>query len=158
MLSASGTTGGRKPTDNSKRSEREDRGEAQHGKGAGEQPGWAPREYLERALESIEKAEGDGIEDIHERWRDTLDHSLRAAGTTTRRAACKIEKAVYEQVMTRFTPYYFDNELVTANIRQTTRLETDDGFVFEVNVNDDELKGDVGQRLDRSNGTGQESP
>jgi hypothetical protein len=60
--------------------------------------------------------------------------------------------------MIRFTPYYFDNELVSANIRETTRLENGTEFVFEVDVNDDQLKQEVSQRLDRSNGTGQESP
>ena len=38
--------------------------------------------------------------------------------------------------MTQMSPYYFDNELVSANLR---RAEVDD-YVFEVNVNDDDLK------------------
>lgn len=130
--------------------------------GAGEQAGQAAGEDLERAsehaLESIEKAEGDGPEDILEKWEDAIEHGLRAVDTTTRKAIRTIETTVYEQVMTRFTPYYFDNELVNANIRETTRLENGTEFVFEVNVNDDQLKREVSQRLDRSNGTGQESP
>ncbi len=54
---------------------------------------------------------------------------------------------VYEQVMTRFTPYYFDNDLVSANIREATRSENGTEFAFEVNVNDDQLKQEVSQRL-----------
>ena len=57
--------------------------------------------------------------------------------------------------MTRFTQYYFDNGLVSANIRQTTRLDDGVEFVFEVTVNDDELVEEVGQRLGSTNGTGQ---
>ena len=119
--------------------------------GAGEQAGQAAREDLERAseraLESIEKAEGDGPEDMLEKWEDAIEHGLRAVDTTTRKAIRTLETAVYEQVMTRFTPYYFDNELVSANIRETTRLENGPEFIFEVNVNDDQLKQEVSQRL-----------
>ncbi|WP_318570575.1 DUF5828 family protein [Salinigranum marinum] len=128
---------------------------------AGEEAGQAAREDLERAsehaLESIEKVEGDGPEDVLEKWEDALEHGLRAVDTTTRKAIRTIETAVYEQIMTRFTPYYLDNDLVSANIRETARLENGDEFVFEVDVNDDQLKQEVSQRLDRSNGTGQES-
>lgn len=128
-------------------------------KGAGEKAGRAPGEDLQRAsewtLESIETTERDDPVDILEKWENALDHALRAAYTTTRRAVRTIETAVYEQVLTRFTPCYFDNELVSANLRPTTRLEDDDAFVVEVNVNDDELNGKADQRLDRSNGTGQ---
>jgi len=42
---------------------------------------------------------------------------------------------------------YFDNELVSENIRRTSRLEDGDKFVFEVNINDLELKEQVGRRL-----------
>ena len=130
--------------------------------GAGEQAGQAAGEDLERAseraLESIAKAEGDGPEDVLEKWEDAIEHGLRAVDTTTRKAIRTIETAVYEQVMTRFTPYYFDNDLVSANIRETTRFENGTEFVFEVDINDDQLKQEVSQRLDRSNGTGQESP
>jgi hypothetical protein len=45
--------------------------------------------------------------------------------------------------MTQFTPYYFDNELVSANIARTR----DGEYVFEVNVNDDDLKTEARERL-----------
>ncbi|WP_423751781.1 DUF5828 family protein [Salinirarus marinus] len=115
--------------------------------GAGGQAEQAAKEDLERAseqaLESIEKARGDRPEDILEKWEDALEHGFRAVDTTTRKAIRTIETAVYEQVMTRFIPYYFDNELVSANIRETTRLENGTECVFEVNVNDDQLKQEV---------------
>lgn len=128
--------------------------------GSGERAGKAASEDLEqaskRAIESIEKAEGDGPEDILGKWEESLAHALRAVDTTTRKAVRTVETAVYEQVMTRFAPYYFDNDLVSANIRQTSRLEDSDEFVFEVNVNDDQLKEQVSQRLDIADGDGQE--
>jgi hypothetical protein len=48
--------------------------------------------------------------------------------------------------MTRIAPYYFDNELISANLR---RLGGEDAseYVFEVNINDDDLKIRVSNRL-----------
>ena len=46
--------------------------------------------------------------------------------------------------MTQLAPYYFDNELVSANAR---RIGEDD-YELEVNVNDDELKAAVAEHLD----------
>jgi len=119
--------------------------------GAGEQAGQAAREDLERAsehaLESMGKTEEDGPEDILGKYEDALEHGLRAVDTTTRKAVRTLETAVYEQVMTRFTPYYFHTDLVSADIRETTRLEDGDEFVFEVNINDDQLRENVSQRL-----------
>lgn len=49
--------------------------------------------------------------------------------------------------MTQLAPYYFDNELVSANIQRVGRASGDERFVFEVNVNDDELKSMVSETL-----------
>jgi hypothetical protein len=49
--------------------------------------------------------------------------------------------------MTQIAPYYFDNELVSANIQKSTRGEGDVEFVFEANINDDDLKDEVSTRL-----------
>ena len=49
--------------------------------------------------------------------------------------------------MTQLAPYYFDNELVSANIQKSTRGEDEVSFIFEVNVNDDDLKAEVSDRL-----------
>jgi hypothetical protein len=48
--------------------------------------------------------------------------------------------------MTQLAPYYFDNELVSANIQKSTRGD-DVSFIFEVNINDDDLKQHVSERL-----------
>ncbi len=64
--------------------------------GAGEQAGQAARENLERAsehaLESLEKAKGDGPEDMLEKWEDAIEHGLRAVDTTTRKAIRTFER------------------------------------------------------------------
>jgi len=123
------------------------------GERAGEPPSADLERASERAVESIETAEGDGPGDVVEKWTESLDHLLRAADTTARRAVRAVESTVYEEVMTRFTPYYFDDDLVSATLRRTTRLEDGEGFVFEVTVNDDDLKAELSRRLDAGDGT-----
>ena len=48
--------------------------------------------------------------------------------------------------MTQVSPYYFDNDLVSANIQRVGRGEARE-YVFEVNVNDDDLKIRVSNKL-----------
>ncbi|MFC7044029.1 DUF5828 family protein [Halobacteriaceae archaeon GCM10025711] len=118
--------------------------------GEGERAGKNPDEDLqtagEKLTESYEKLEDDDTKGAVERWQDSIDYVTRAADTAGRKALRKVEDTVYQRVMTQFTPYYFDNELVSANI-QRVRGE-DDEFVFEVNVNNDDLKDRVRDRLD----------
>jgi hypothetical protein len=49
--------------------------------------------------------------------------------------------------MTQLAPYYFDNELVSANVQKTARGDVEEQFIFEVNINDDERKQAVSDRL-----------
>ena len=120
--------------------------------GEGEKAGEAPSDDLrtagEKLSESYEEVEnGDGERAIR-RWQDSIDHVVRAADSAGRRAVRSVEDTLYRRVMTQLAPYYFDNELVSANLQKTTR-DGGDGptFVFEVNVNDDEVKAAVSDRL-----------
>jgi len=47
--------------------------------------------------------------------------------------------------MTKIAPYYFDNELVSANLQRVSDDEPE--YVFEINVNDDDLKIRVSNKL-----------
>ncbi|WP_232686475.1 DUF5828 family protein [Halobacterium zhouii] len=115
--------------------------------GAGEKAGQSPDEDLqtagERLTESYEKLE-NGEDGAVEKWQDSLGHVKRAADTAGRKALRRVENAVYQNVMTQVAPYYFDNDLVSANIQ---RVRSQDEFVFEVNVNDDALKEAVREHL-----------
>jgi hypothetical protein len=106
--------------------------------GEGEQAGRAPDEDLRTAGEKL----ADSYENLEEpkavvdEWRESMNYVARAADSATRKAVRKVEGGVYRNVMTQMSPYYFDNELVSANLR---RAEGDQ-YVFEVDVNDDDLK------------------
>lgn len=121
------------------------------GEGEGEKAGKAPDEDLQTAGEKISESyekvgEGDN-EGALESWQDSIDYVARAADSAGRKALRAVEGTVYRKVMTQLAPYYFDNELVSANVQKTTRGEGEDTFIFEVNVNDDHLKDEVSRRL-----------
>lgn len=122
--------------------------QASVGKGEGETEGKTPDEDLqtagERLTESYEKIEEDDAGGAVEKWQDSLDYVARAADTASRKALRKVENTVYRRVMTQVAPYYFDNELVSANIQ---RVRSQEEFVLEVNINDEDMKAEVREHL-----------
>ncbi|AWB27783.1 DUF5828 family protein [Halococcoides cellulosivorans] len=115
--------------------------------GSGEKAGKSPdediREAGDRLAESYEQLEDDQSEAV-EKWGESIDHVRRAADTAGRKAIRGVEDAVYRNVMTRVAPYYFDNELVSANIQ---RLDDEPSYALEINVNDDDVKMRVSNQL-----------
>jgi hypothetical protein len=115
--------------------------------GEGEKAGKAPDEDLRAAggklTDSYERLE-EPAEAVNE-WRESINYVARAADSATRKALRKVEGGVYKNVMTQMSPYYFDNQLVSANLN---RADADAGeYVFEINVNDDDLKIRVSNKL-----------
>lgn len=118
--------------------------------GKGEQAGKEPDEDIktagEKLSESYEKLENESTEEAVDRWSESVEYVARAADSAGRKALRKVEDTVYQRVMTQLAPYYFDNELVSANLQRTTQ-NGETTFIFEVNVNDDDLKPDVAELL-----------
>jgi hypothetical protein len=116
--------------------------------GKGEQAGKDPDEDLQTAGEKLaESYESlDEPDRAVDNWGETLDYVARAADSAGRRAMRAVENTVYRNVMTQIAPYYFDNQLISANLQRVGRGEGPD-YVFEVNVNDDDLKMRVSNRL-----------
>lgn len=115
--------------------------------GAGEQAGQSPNEDLQEAgeklAESYERLEDEDTEGAVEKWQDSIGYVARAADSAGRKALRSVEDTVYKRVMTQMAPYYFDNELISANIRRAREAP----FALEINVNDDALKEDVADKL-----------
>jgi len=113
--------------------------------GKGEKAGKKPDEDIktagEKLSESYEQLEEDDAGAAVDNWKESIDYVARAADSASRKALRRVEDTVYQNVMTQLAPYYFDNELVSANVQQSTRNGGNgEQFVFEVNVNDDELR------------------
>jgi len=116
--------------------------------GKGEQAGKDPDEDLQTAGEKLSESYEnlDEPDEAMERWSESVDYVARAADSASRKALRKVEDAVYRNVMTQIAPYYFDNDLVSANLQRTGDEERPE-YVFEVNVNDDDLKMRVSNKL-----------
>jgi hypothetical protein len=118
--------------------------------GEGERAGVDPDEDLrtagEKLSETYERAEEGNGDAAVESWGESLDHVARAADSAGRKALRAVENTVYRRVMTQIAPYYFDNELVSANV-QRVGSTVDPTYEFEVNVNDDDLKDEVREHL-----------
>ena len=124
--------------------------------GKGEKKGKGPDEDLqtagEKLAESYEKL--DEPDEAVDKWGESIDYVARAADSAGRKAIRKVEDTVYKNVMTQIAPYYFDNELVSANLQRVADEPPE--YVFEINVNDDDLKikvsnllADFDQEVDR---------
>ena len=114
--------------------------------GEGEKEGKGPDEDLQTAGEKLAESY-ESLDDPDEavgKWGESIDYVARAADSAGRKAIRTVENAVYRNVMTQIAPYYFDNELISANLQQ---VRGTDEYVFEVNVNDDDLKVRVSNRL-----------
>ena len=122
--------------------------------GDGEAADESPADDLHSAGEqlsaSYENATGNDPDAAVEHGGDSLDYAARAADSAGRKLLRTVEETVYEEVMTRVSPYYFDNDLISANLRRsgTGLVSDDDEFVLEVDISDDDLKSDVADRLD----------
>ncbi|MFC7009507.1 DUF5828 family protein [Halalkalicoccus salilacus] len=125
--------------------------------GKGEKDGESPTDDIqtagEKLTESSEEQEDDD-ESPADKAGESMEHVARAADTAGRKALRKVEETVYDQVMTQIAPYYFDNELISANLEQVTTGDEEE-FVFEVNVNDDDLKSVISERLTDEDGIDQ---
>jgi len=119
--------------------------QASIGEGKGEKAGKTPDEDLKTAGDKLADSYGhlEDPEEAVEEWRESIGYVARAADSATRKALRKVEGSVYKNVMTQVSPYYFDNELISANLKRSDAGE----YVFEVNVNDDDLKIRVSNKL-----------
>ncbi|WP_435076344.1 DUF5828 family protein [Halococcus sp. AFM35] len=119
--------------------------------GEGERAGKNPNEDLKSAGEKLSQsyANIDDPDEAVDSWGESLEYVARAADSAGRKAVRTVEGTVYKNVMTQVAPYYFDNELVSANLKRTESAREGEyaGYVFEVNVNDDDLKDEVSERL-----------
>ncbi len=124
--------------------------QAHLGEGKGERAGKEPNEDVRTAGEklsaSYEALEDEDAEGAVDNWRESIGYVTRAADSAGRKALRRVEDTVYKRVMTQLAPYYFDNELISANVQQSGRGNGTE-FIFEVNVNDDGLKRETSDRL-----------
>lgn len=116
--------------------------------GEGEAEGVGVREDLADAGRKLDEAANEvadeGLDEAAETVGESVEHTARAADTASRRVLRALEENLYRHVVTRVSPYYFDNRLVSANLERLG----DETYRFEVNVKDDDLKETVREELE----------
>jgi predicted RNA-binding Zn-ribbon protein involved in translation (DUF1610 family) len=119
-------------------------------KGPGERARQSAGDDLQHASEKLMSAYeqlGDANEALDD-WYGSLRYLGRAADSASRKAIRSIEDTVYIRVMTKISPFFFDNDLISANIQRGSILDNDSDYVFEININDDDLKVTVSEFLE----------
>lgn len=106
-----------------------------------------PQEDMKRAGEKVIYSYKDlgEPEDVFKDWVDSIGYAARAFNVAARKSIRQVEKSIYKNVMTAISPYYFDNQLISANINRIGK--NPHTYEFEVNINDDMLKSDVDEKL-----------
>lgn len=113
------------------------------GEKAGKQPDDDIKTAGEKLTESYEKLD-ESTDEAVDSWNESIGYVTRAADSASRKAIRAVEDAVYKNVMTQLAPYYFDNDVISANLQRT---DDDPTYRFEVNINDDDLKIHVSNTL-----------
>ncbi|MDR9412353.1 MAG: DUF5828 family protein [Haloferacaceae archaeon] len=121
-------------------------------RGRGERAGIAPNEDLQTAGASLSAGaatlgEGAGMDAARHGGR-AVGHLRRAVDSAVRALLRRLEHVVYRRIMTRMSPFYFDNLLISANIDRSDRRGPSQQYHFEVDIADDGLKHAVADRLD----------
>lgn len=113
-------------------------------KGSGEENGRNPKNDMKKAGKKLVDVPKDAVKKPKEATKGiqhSAKYAARAADAVSRKMLRKVEKTVYEKVMTQVSPCYFDNECISANIQKKTQLSSDRNvFVFEVIVHDDDAR------------------
>lgn len=101
-------------------------------------------EAQEGMTEAVDSATNLETDETKDNMNDTVEHTQRATDSFLRKCVRWIEKNVYQHIMTRISPYYFDNELVNANLAENR----DGSYTLEVNISDDKLSNRVKNEVD----------
>ncbi len=78
-----------------------------------------------------------------EELKDASKCINRLVGSKSIKSLRKMEKAIYEQVMLKFNPYYFDTEHFSVNLEE----KNEDHYLLTVNIPDDDLRDTIKKGL-----------
>lgn len=106
----------------------------------------SPKDSMKKAGEEIVDSykNANKPKKMVSKWGDSARYTAKGVGTIGKKILKGTEETVYKNMMTSVSPYYFDNKLISANL--TSKSESE--YVFEVNINEDELKHKVQDKLE----------
>lgn len=96
---------------------------------------------MKETVDSASNLEPNGVK---ENATETVTHTQEATDSLFRKTLRWFEEHVYEHVMTLISPYYFDNELINANLTD----KRGEKYGLEINIADDSIRDDVRDEMD----------
>lgn len=105
------------------------------------------KEELEDAGEKIKNGV-NGDEPPVENIKEASKNVEHLVGAESIRSIRKLEKMIYEEVMLRFNPYYFDAEEFSVNLKKITN-GGEDHYKLTVNIPSEELREKVQDELEK---------
>jgi len=111
--------------------------------GTGEKAGESVKENVNNAQngvkETVDSASSLETDEVKDNVTETVSETQKATDSLFRKTLRWIEENVYEHIMTLISPYYFDNELVNANLND----KRGEKYRLEINIADDSIRDDV---------------
>lgn len=97
-----------------------------------------------KAIQSYEQKYNP--DEFIDNWKESANHASNAILVSTKKSIHKVEEKIYKNVMTVISPYYFDNNLISANMNRISS----EPYIYEleININDDEIKQTISEKLE----------
>ncbi|MBS3781672.1 MAG: hypothetical protein KGY68_03575 [Candidatus Thermoplasmatota archaeon] len=103
---------------------------------------------IDDIAESVDKKTAERKEKEKSATKELKDASKcinRLVGAKSIESLRKMEKAIYEQIMLKFNPYYFDTEHFSVNLEE----KNNDHYLLTVNIPDDQLRETIKDGLEK---------
>lgn len=104
----------------------------------------------ENMKESLEAVEENDPKKAGSHWKETTESLVLASGGTLQRVLEWFEKSIYKNVMPILSPYYFDNDILSASLWK----KSDDKYIFELVPNDDQFREVFEKEIEEIDGRG----
>ncbi|MEF8874839.1 MAG: DUF5828 family protein [Candidatus Thermoplasmatota archaeon] len=108
------------------------------------------KEELESAGEKIKKGVG-GEESSTKNIKKASKKVERLVGAESIKSIRKLEKMIYEEIMLKFNPYYFDTEDFSVNLEKISN-GGNENYKLTVNIPDEDLRGKIRDELKKRAG------
>ncbi len=110
------------------------------------------KEELGEAGEKIKKGVakvGDEDESSTENIKEASKKIERVVGAESIKSIRRLEKLIYQGVMLKFNPYYFDTEEFSVCLKKKEDGEEENDYVLSINISNDDLRDEVRHELNK---------
>ncbi len=98
-------------------------------------------EHIKNSVKGVVNGDGSSAGDIKEASKN-VERLVEAGSIKSLR---KLERMIYEKIMLRFNPYYFDTEEFSVSLQKANGVEKT--YIFSINISDEELREEIRREL-----------